>query len=87
MDTPTREELIASSHSPEEICKYLEADSLGYLSLENMKKAVGDDDGTFCTSCYTGVYPTGLVQLEVNHREANGRQAHDQAPVEVHREG
>jgi amidophosphoribosyltransferase len=87
VDTPTREELIASSHSPEEICKYLEADSLGYLSLENMKKAVGDDDGTFCTSCYTGVYPTGLVQLEVNHREANGRQAHDQAPVEVHREG
>jgi amidophosphoribosyltransferase len=86
VDTPTREELIASSHTPEEICKYLEADSLGYLSLENLRKAVGDDSGTFCTSCYTGVYPTDLVQLEVNDKENNERRAGDTSPVEVHRE-
>jgi amidophosphoribosyltransferase len=86
VDTPTREELIASSQTPEEICKFLEADSLGYLSLENLRKAVGDSDGEFCTSCYTGVYPTDLVQLEVNHKEANGRHTAESAPVEVHRE-
>ena len=86
VDTPTREELIASSQTPEEICKFLEADSLGYLSLENLRKAVGDGDGDFCTSCYTGVYPTDLVQLEVNHKEGNGRRTAESAPVEVHRE-
>jgi len=86
VDTPTREELIASSHTPAEICKYLEADSLGYLSLDSLRKAVGDDHGIFCTSCYTGVYPTDLVQLEVNHKENSQRRAGDASPVEVHRE-
>ena len=70
VDTPTKEELIASSNTPEQICKYLGADSLGYLSLPGLKQAVNDKDGEFCTSCYTGVYPTDLVQLEV--REENG---------------
>jgi amidophosphoribosyltransferase len=65
VDTPTREELIASANSPEEIRKYLGADSLGYLSLPGLKHAVEDTKGDFCTSCYTGVYPTDLVQLEV----------------------
>ena len=65
VDTPTREELIASSNTPEEICKYLGADSLGYLSLRGLRQAVNDTAGDFCTSCYTGVYPTDLVQLEV----------------------
>jgi len=75
VDTPTREELIASSHSPEEICKFIGADSLGYLSLAGLKQALGDTEGKFCTSCYTGNYPTELVQLEVNHKEVNGRSA------------
>ena len=66
VDTPTREELIASSNSPEEIRQYLGADSLGYLSLQGLRQAVDDSEGKFCTSCYTGVYPTDLVQLEVN---------------------
>ena len=70
VDTPTKEELIASSNSPEEICKYLGADSLGYLSLSGLRQAVNDNKGEFCTSCYTGVYPTDLVQLEV--KEENG---------------
>jgi amidophosphoribosyltransferase len=70
VDTPTREELIASSNSPEEICKFLGADSLGYVSLPSLRQAVNDTEGKFCTSCYTGVYPTDLVQLEV--RESNG---------------
>jgi amidophosphoribosyltransferase len=65
VDTPTREELIASSSTPEEICKFIGADSLGYLSLAGLKQAVNDMKGHYCTSCYTGIYPTDLVQLEV----------------------
>src|SRR3974390_3362025 len=64
-DPPTREELIASSNTPEEIRKFLGADSLGYVSLQGLRQAVNDTEGKFCTSCYTGVYPTDLVQLEV----------------------
>jgi amidophosphoribosyltransferase len=73
VDTPTREELIASSNTPEEICKFLGADSLGYVSLPALRRAVGDTEGKFCTSCYTGVYPTDLVQLEVRQKGANGK--------------
>ncbi|MGC1491230.1 MAG: hypothetical protein WA798_07635, partial [Candidatus Acidiferrum sp.] len=57
-------------NSPDEICKFLGADSLGYVSLPALRQAVADTEGKFCTSCYTGVYPTDLVQLEV--RESNG---------------
>ncbi len=81
VDTPTREELIASFSSPEEIRKYLGADSLGYLSLSGLKEAVADTQGKFCTSCYTGVYPTDLVQLEVRENGKLGE------PVAVDREG
>jgi len=84
VDTPTKEELVASSNSPEEICKYLGADSLGYLSLAGLRQAVNDTEGKFCTSCYTGVYPTDLVQLEV--REENGT-AKFKEEVTVEREG
>lgn len=73
VDTPTREELIASSNSPEEIRKFLGADSLGYISLPGLRRAVNDNEGQFCTSCYTGVYPTDLVQLEVRESGKNGR--------------
>jgi amidophosphoribosyltransferase len=84
VDTPTREELIASSNSPEEICKYLGADSLGYLSLQGLRQAVNDTKGDFCTSCYTGAYPTDLVQLEV--KEGNGAAAKAREEVTVERE-
>jgi amidophosphoribosyltransferase len=73
VDTPTREELIASSNTPEEICKFLGADSLGYVSMNALKHAVGDTDGRYCTSCYTGIYPTDLVQLEVREGASNGK--------------
>jgi amidophosphoribosyltransferase len=73
VDTPTREELIASSNTPEEICKFLGADSLGYVSLPALRQALSDTEGKFCTSCYTGVYPTDLVQLEVREGAPNGK--------------
>jgi amidophosphoribosyltransferase len=70
IDTPRRDELIAAQQSVEEIRRFLGADTLGYLSLESLRTAVGDTEGKFCTSCYTGSYPTELVQLEVEaHRE------------------
>jgi amidophosphoribosyltransferase len=73
VDTPTREELIASSNTPEEICQFLGADSLGYVSLPGLKQSVNDTRGDYCTSCYTGVYPTDLVQLEVRENGINGQ--------------
>ncbi len=55
IDTPTRRELIASSHSVEEIARYVTADSLGYLSLEGMLGALGSAD-SFCHACFSGKY-------------------------------
>jgi len=75
VDTPTREELIAAVRSQEEIREFLGADSLGYLSLASMRRAVEDTEGKFCTSCYTGAYPTELVQLEVAQQPAEARTA------------
>ena len=60
IDTPTRKELIASSHAPEEIRRYLAADSLGYLSLDGMLKATGADPTSFCHACFTGNYRVGI---------------------------
>ena len=56
IDTPTRRELIASSHSIEEIKKYSTADSLSYLSLDGLKEVV-DRKEDFCYACFTGKYP------------------------------
>lgn len=56
IDTPTRKELIASSHSVDEICKYITADSLRYLSIEEMLEAVPDRDKGFCMACFNGDY-------------------------------
>ena len=62
IDTPTRKELIASSHHTEEILRYLGADSLGYLSLDGMLKATGSDPATYCHACFTGDYRVGLAE-------------------------
>jgi len=57
IDTPTRQELIASSHSVEEIRRYLTADSLGYLSLEGLLDIIPESLNKFCTACFNGDYP------------------------------
>ena len=58
IDIPTREELIAANMSVEEIRKFLEADSLGYLSREGMYtfEKLSPQEG-FCDACFTGEYP------------------------------
>ncbi len=58
VDTPRKAELIAAQMSVEEVCRYVEADSLAYLSLEGMLEAVGIDRTSTCTACWTGKYPT-----------------------------
>ncbi|MGH9639328.1 MAG: amidophosphoribosyltransferase [Bryobacteraceae bacterium] len=63
VDTPSLQELIAANHSIEEIRKYVEADSLAYLSHESLRTSLDDSDHRFCYACYTGKYPT-LVQIE-----------------------
>jgi len=65
VDTPRKKELIAANNSVEEIRRYIGADSLAYLSLDGLKTACGDGDKTsYCTACYTGKYPTNLVDVE-----------------------
>jgi len=65
VDTPTRGELIGSNHNVEEIRRFVEADSLGYLSIESLRTAVGDEERhEYCYACYTGDYPTDLVNIE-----------------------
>ena len=60
MDFPTREELMASHRSIEEIRKCIDIDSLGYLSLEGLIKSVPDEDNSYCTACFSANYPTKL---------------------------
>jgi amidophosphoribosyltransferase len=68
IDTPSRNELVAASHSPSEIAKYVTADSLGYISIEGLHRAVdsagtGSPDGSaptqtrYCDACFSGHYP------------------------------
>jgi amidophosphoribosyltransferase len=64
VDTPQRSELIAATHSLEEIRKYLSADSVAYLSLDGLKGAVKGGQSKYCTSCYTGVYPVAFPRDE-----------------------
>ncbi len=67
IDTPTRKELISSSHSVEEINKYITADSLGYLSREGVLKAAGVPEGApghFCDACFSGEYPVKFPRLK-----------------------
>ncbi len=63
IDTPSRQELIASSHSEEEIARYVTADSLGYLSLQGLGEAIGDpESSTYCNACFSGAYLTPMAK-------------------------
>jgi amidophosphoribosyltransferase len=65
VDTPSKNQLIAANKSIEEIRDYIGADSLAYLSLDGLKAACAEGEKTsYCTSCYTGIYPTEFVPLE-----------------------
>jgi amidophosphoribosyltransferase len=61
IDTPTHEELIASSHSVQELCAFIQADSLAYLSHEGMMRAVQVGHQQYCSACFTGDYPMRMA--------------------------
>ncbi|PYR36553.1 MAG: amidophosphoribosyltransferase [Acidobacteria bacterium] len=67
VDTPRRAELIAATHTLEEIRDYLEADSVQYLSLEGLLSAVQSERNSYCSSCYTGVYPVPFPRDEARY--------------------
>jgi amidophosphoribosyltransferase len=67
VDTPRRSELIAATHTIEEITTYLDADSVGYLSLDGLLSAVGTERGSYCSSCYTGHYPVSFPHDEATY--------------------
>jgi amidophosphoribosyltransferase len=61
IDTPSRSELIASTHSIDEIAKYVTADSVGYLTVDALHKSVGGTQGAgYCDACFTGNYPVAF---------------------------
>ncbi len=70
IDTPVRNELIASSHTVEEIATYLRVDSLHYLSLDGLMEAAGGGE-RYCDACFTGNYP-------VSFNEYGGKDVFDQ---------
>ncbi|MEO1923723.1 MAG: amidophosphoribosyltransferase [Nautiliaceae bacterium] len=57
VDTPSKEELIASKLSTKDIAKYIEADSLAYLSIEGLVRAIKDKKENYCFACFDGNYP------------------------------
>lgn len=59
IDTPVRSELIASTHTVDEIATYLRVDSLAYLSLEGLLRATGQGE-RYCSACFTGDYPVAF---------------------------
>jgi len=64
IDTPTEAELIAATHSAEEIRDFLGVDTLGYLSLDGMLRAAGTRN-KFCDACFSGRYP-----IPVGHQDS-----------------
>ena len=65
VDTPSKRDLIAANKSIEEIRRFIEADSLAYLSLEGLLQSCGSTEkNSYCTACYTGNYPTQWVDVD-----------------------
>ncbi len=60
IDTPTRDELLASKRSLDDICKFLNVDSVGYLSMEGLIDSVGIDANNLCLGCLTEKYPVEI---------------------------
>ncbi len=69
IDTPQREQLIAAQMRIDEICNYVEADSLDYLSLEGVLSCLGGSDDSYCTACWTGDYRVPIVPPPERQKE------------------
>ncbi len=74
VDTPERSKLIAARHSLEEMARIIGVDSLAFVSIDGLYRAVGEagrrpDAPQFCDACFTGAYPTRLVDAETADRD------------------
>ncbi len=68
-DIDSKENLIACKLSVEEIAKYIGADTLGYLSVDSLKKiAKGEHGDGYCTACFDGIYPTDIPKVQKKNR-------------------
>lgn len=65
VDTPEKSQLIASRQTVDEICAFVGADTLRYLSIEGLLTAVRGENGGFCAACFDGKYPTSLHGLDL----------------------
>lgn len=70
IDTPAREELIASTKSVEEIAQFIGVDSLKYLSFAGLYRAVGAKEGALCDACFSGKYPLGTPESDGGRAQA-----------------
>lgn len=68
IDFPSRAELIATGLAVDEICRSIDADSLGYLSIDGMIAASRQAESKICTACFTGKYSIGLPEERVGSR-------------------
>jgi amidophosphoribosyltransferase len=68
IDFPSKKELLAANNSMEDIKKFLNVDSLGYLSLEGMLGATTQSPKDFCAACYTGKYPTKIYDSDDKYK-------------------
>ncbi len=69
IDFPTKEELIANKYTTEALKKYLDCDSVGYLSLEGMLECVSNPKENYCTACWSGKYPIAFENIDKFHAE------------------
>ncbi len=68
-DIDSKENLIACKLSVEEIAKHIGADTLGYLSVDSLKKiAKGEQGDGYCTACFDGMYPTDVPAAKSKNR-------------------
>ena len=83
VDTPRKSELIAATHTLEEIREFLEADTVAYLSLEGLMSTVGSQRNSYCSSCYTGNYPVEFPRDEATYLQLALKldKGKDQEPV------
>lgn len=63
-DIKSRESLISAKHTPEEIARIIDVDSLGFLGVENVTKLIDNRSHGFCTACFTGDYPVPVPESD-----------------------
>jgi len=83
VDTPNKSELIAANMSIAEICQFIEADSLGYLSLDGMQEATGISASESCVACWNEKYPTRITSAAETMHSRDQSAAPSREAVEI----